>query len=73
MSRVRIRFSNNFGTQADLRRGRRSRNKTNVVYCRTGGQASHAYFTLRYLGYSVKMYDGSFFQWNKQDDTTVAR
>ncbi|MBK8813517.1 MAG: sulfurtransferase [Acidobacteria bacterium] len=50
-----------------------ARNKTNVVYCRTGGQASHTYFTLRYLGYRVKMYDGSFFQWNKQADTTVAR
>lgn len=48
-----------------------SANKTNVVYCRTGGQASHAYFTLRYLGYNVKLYDGSYFEWNKQEDAPV--
>lgn len=45
--------------------------KTIVVYCRTGGQASHSYFTLRYLGYNVMMYDGSYFEWNKQTDTPV--
>jgi thiosulfate/3-mercaptopyruvate sulfurtransferase len=45
--------------------------KTIVVYCRTGGQASHAYFTLRYLGYRPMMYDGSYFQWNKHPDTKV--
>ncbi len=45
--------------------------KTVVVYCRTGVQASHTYFTLRYLGYDVVMYDGSFFEWNKQFDTQV--
>lgn len=50
-----------------------SANKTNIVYCRTGGQASHAYFTLRYLGYQVKLYDGSFFEWNKQTDTPVIK
>ncbi|HEX6622894.1 MAG TPA: sulfurtransferase, partial [Pyrinomonadaceae bacterium] len=31
-----------------------------VTYCRTGVQASHAYFTAKYLGYDVVMYDGSF-------------
>lgn len=46
-------------------------NKTNVVYCRTGGQASFTYFTLRYLGYNVLMYDGSYFEWNKQADTPI--
>ncbi|MCU0238932.1 MAG: sulfurtransferase [Pyrinomonadaceae bacterium] len=45
--------------------------KTIVVYCRTGGQASHTYFTLRYLGYNVMMYDGSYFDWNKQPDTPI--
>ncbi|MCS6873259.1 MAG: sulfurtransferase [Pyrinomonadaceae bacterium] len=48
-----------------------SPNKINVVYCRTGGQASHAYFTLRYLGYNVKLYDGSYFEWQSQKDTKV--
>lgn len=46
-------------------------NKVNIVYCRTGGQAAHAYFTLRYLGYPVKLYDGSYFEWNSQTDTKV--
>lgn len=47
--------------------------RTIVVYCRTGGQASHAYFTLRYLGYRPLMYDGSYFQWNKHPETAVVR
>ncbi len=35
-----------------------------VTYCDTGMQATHSYFTLKYLGYDVKMYDGSFNEWN---------
>lgn len=31
-----------------------------VVYCNTGMQASHAYFTLKLLGFSPVLYDGSF-------------
>jgi rhodanese-related sulfurtransferase len=42
-----------------------------VTYCRTGGQASHAYFTAKYLGYDVVMYDGSFFEWSKTEGTAV--
>jgi thiosulfate/3-mercaptopyruvate sulfurtransferase len=42
-----------------------------VTYCRTGGQASHAYFTLKYLGYEVVMYDGSFFEWSNTEGTPV--
>jgi thiosulfate/3-mercaptopyruvate sulfurtransferase len=42
-----------------------------VTYCRTGGQASHAYFTAKYLGYDVVMYDGSFFEWSKTAGTQV--
>ena len=49
------------------------RNKTVVVYCRSGGQASHAYFTLRYLGYDVVMYDGSFFEWSGNPSTQIAK
>ena len=37
---------------------------TVVVYCRTGMQASHAYFVARYIGYrDVRLYDGSFLEW----------
>ena len=37
-----------------------------VVYCRTGVQASWDYFVARYLGYQVKMYDGSFIDWSRR-------
>ena len=42
-----------------------------IAYCRTGGQASHAYFTLKYLGYDAVMYDGSFIEWSGASDTLV--
>ena len=45
--------------------------RTVVAYCRTGGQASHAYFTLKYLGYDVVMYDGSFFEWSNTEAAPV--
>ena len=45
--------------------------RTVVAYCRTGGQASHAYFTLKYLGYDVVMYDGSFFEWSNTEATPI--
>lgn len=44
-----------------------------ITYCRTGGQASHAYFTAKYLGYDVTMYDGSFVEWSKATGTPVAK
>jgi thiosulfate/3-mercaptopyruvate sulfurtransferase len=34
-----------------------------VTYCNTGMQASQSYFTLKYLGYDVRMYDGSMSEW----------
>ena len=45
--------------------------RTVVAYCRTGGQASHTYFTLKYLGYDVVMYDGSFFEWSNTQGAPV--
>ncbi len=35
-----------------------------VTYCNTGMQASFEYFVLRYLGYNVAMYDGSYVEWS---------
>ena len=52
--------------EAGVRHGR-----TIVTYCRTGGQASHAYFTVKYLGYDVVMYDGSFFEWSNAESAPV--
>lgn len=42
-----------------------------VTYCRTGMQSSHAYFVLRYLGYSPKMYDGSYIDWSARAELPV--
>ncbi len=47
--------------------------KTVVTYCNSGMQATEAYFTLKYLGYDVKMYDGSLGEWNKTPGTTLAK
>jgi thiosulfate/3-mercaptopyruvate sulfurtransferase len=47
-------------------------NQKIVTYCNTGMQASHAYFTLKYLGYDVMMYDGSFSEWSKAEGAPVA-
>jgi thiosulfate/3-mercaptopyruvate sulfurtransferase len=41
---------------------------TIVTYCRTGVQASHAYFVARYLRRPVRMYDGSFIDWSRRGD-----
>lgn len=53
---------------ADLRaiyhRAGVTRRSTNIVYCRTGMQASLTYFVLRYLGYDATLYDGSFVEWS---------
>lgn len=44
-----------------------------VTYCRTGMEATMTYFVLRYLGYDVSLYDGSFVEWSASPDTMVAR
>lgn len=39
--------------------------RTLVTYCRTGMQASFAYFVARWINYpDVRLYDGSFIQWS---------
>lgn len=44
-----------------------------VTYCRTGVQASYLYFVARYLGYSPRMYDGSFLEWSHLTELPVER
>jgi thiosulfate/3-mercaptopyruvate sulfurtransferase len=59
--------------QAIYRRGGITPGRTVLAYCRTGMQASHAYFVARYLGYDVRLYDGSFFDWSRRPELPVAR
>jgi thiosulfate/3-mercaptopyruvate sulfurtransferase len=51
---------------AGVKTGRRT-----VVYCRTGVQAAHDYFTLKLLGFSPVLYEGSFFEWSNAAGTPV--
>lgn len=44
---------------------------TVIVYCRTGGQGAYGYFVLKYLGYKVRLYDGSYYQWSRTKDMPV--
>ena len=45
--------------------------QTAISYCNSGMQASHTYFTLKYLGYQVRLYDGSISEWSKLIDTPM--
>jgi len=42
-----------------------------VTYCRTGRAGSMAYFVLKYLGYDVSLYDGSFSEWSADPSAPV--
>lgn len=42
-----------------------------ITYCRTGVEASMTYFVLRYLGFDVALYDGSFIEWSRSKSTSV--
>lgn len=69
--------SGKFIAPAELRRiyeaaGVEPRRTMTVVYCRSGMEASMTYFVLRYLGCDVSLYDGSFVEWTRGDDTPVA-
>jgi len=44
-----------------------------ITYCRTGVQASFAYFTLKWLGLDPRLYDGSYLEWSNAKGTEVAR
>lgn len=44
-----------------------------VIYCKSGVQATHDYFTAKYLGFDPVMYDGSFMEWSAAADTNVEK
>lgn len=44
-----------------------SQGKRVITYCRTGMQSSFDYFVAKYLGYDAAVYDGSFYEWSRQN------
>lgn len=42
-----------------------------TVYCRTGVQAAQLYLVAKALGYQVRLYDGSYFEWSRAEGTPV--
>jgi thiosulfate/3-mercaptopyruvate sulfurtransferase len=44
-----------------------------VTYCNTGMLSPQTYFTLKYLGYDVRLYDGSIFEWGSAKGTVVEK
>lgn len=42
-----------------------------IVYCRSGIQASHDYFTLKLAGYRPALYAGSFIEWSSTFATPI--
>jgi thiosulfate/3-mercaptopyruvate sulfurtransferase len=45
---------------------------TVITYCKAGVQAAYGYFTLKYLGFKARMYDGSFAEWSRVQEAPVA-
>lgn len=54
--------------QAGMAKGREL-----VVYCQTGLRASYLYFVARTLGYTPRLYDGSFIDWSRRRELPVSR
>ena len=48
-----------------------ARRDTVVPYCHIGQQATVVYFAARYLGYDVRLYDGSFQDWSRRAELPV--
>ena len=42
-----------------------------VTYGRTGADAALAYFTLKYLGFDVRIYEGGFVEWSRSADADL--
>ncbi len=42
-----------------------------ITSCQTGHRASHGYFTMRLLGYTARMYDGSWEEWGNKEGLPI--
>ena len=45
--------------------------RTIVTYCRTGTEASLLYFAAKVLGYETRFYDGSYYEWSREDEGPI--
>ena len=45
--------------------------KSLITYCHIGQQASLDYFVAKYLGFPVRLYDGSFEEWSRDAELPV--
>ena len=50
-----------------------SRNRQAVTYCQSGVRASQLYFVLRLLDYKVRNYDGSWEDWESDEQRPVQK
>ena len=62
-----------FGTAPPLPVRRLAPGRRVVTYCHSGVQGAYAYFTAKYLGYDVALYDGSFQEWSNAAGTQVSK
>jgi 3-mercaptopyruvate sulfurtransferase SseA len=42
-----------------------------VVYGRTGAEAALTYFTLKYIGFDARIFEGGFAEWSASVDVEV--
>jgi thiosulfate/3-mercaptopyruvate sulfurtransferase len=45
--------------------------RTIVTYCRTGTEASLLYVVAKDLGYETRFYDGSYYEWSREDEGPI--
>ena len=46
-------------------------NQEVIVYCTGGVRSAMAYFVFRYLGYKVRNYDGSWWDWSQDSSLPI--